>query len=104
MAFIKDSQEALIPDPVYEEIRSAINIKKALDSIRGLRQLGYCPTKVQKFRKQFGLDDEDDSYDGNSNQNPEGRFRTRDLANQVCKYHDSGLWNYILLTVFFRLG
>ena len=89
MAFIKDSQETLIPDPVYEDIRSAINIKKALDSIDKLRQLGYCPTKVQKFRKEFGLDD---SQDGNStypnarNKNPEGRFRTRDLANQVCKY------------------
>jgi len=86
MVFIKDSQETLIPDPVYEEIRSAINIKKALDSISQLRQLGYCPTKTQKFRKQFGLDDEDDEDDGNSKKDPEEKFRTRDLANQVCKY------------------
>ena len=90
MGFIKDPQETLTPDPVYEEIRSAINIKKALDSISNLRQLGYCPTKVQKFRDQFGLDDEDDSHDGNSlyrnGRNPERKFRTRDLANQVCDY------------------
>ncbi|KIM79044.1 hypothetical protein PILCRDRAFT_10707 [Piloderma croceum F 1598] len=83
----QDSQETLIPDPVYEEIRSAINIKKALNSISKLRQLGYCPTKVHKFRQQFGLDNEDDSHDGSFTdpnvRNPEERFRTRDLANQA---------------------
>ena len=78
MEFIKDSQ--ITPDPVHAELRSAINIKKALDNIRLLPQLGYCPTKVQAFRDQFGLDDEDDSEKG-----PERKYRTRDRANQVCK-------------------
>ena len=75
------------PDPVYAEIRSAINIKTALDHIRGLPKLGYCPTKVQEFRAKFRLDDENDSYNrdlGGSEKSLEERFRTRDLANQVC--------------------
>jgi hypothetical protein len=80
MEFIKDSQPTITPDPVHAELRSAINIKKALDRIRRLPQLGYCPTKVQAFRNQYGLDDDDDSEKG-----PERRFRTRDRANQVCK-------------------
>jgi hypothetical protein len=89
-----ETLNALNPDPVYEEIRSAINIKKALNSIHHLQQLGYCPTKVQQFRKEFGLDDEDDrdSHDGNSTysdasaRNLEENCKTRDLDNQVCKY------------------
>ena len=78
----------LIPDPIYEELGSAFNIKKALDKIYNLEQIGYCPTKVQKFLNQHGLDFEDDSDDGNSRYSDasglEGKFRDRDLANQVC--------------------
>ena len=87
-----DAKKAqLIPDPVYEEIRSAISIKKVLDSINELQPLGYCPTKVQKFRENLGLDDMDDLHDENSTypdgtENLEEIIRTRDLANQVCKY------------------
>jgi hypothetical protein len=74
---MEDSPEILIPDPVHAEIRVAINIKTALDRIYRLPHLGYCPTKVQEFRKQFRPEIVEDS--------PEGRFETRDLANQVCK-------------------
>ena len=42
-------------DPIHADIRTAIHIKKALDHIECLQQLGYCPTKVQKFRKYSGL-------------------------------------------------
>jgi hypothetical protein len=55
-AITGNAKEAqLIPDSVYEEIRTAINIKKALDRICWLQPLGYCPTKVQNFREQFRL-------------------------------------------------
>ncbi len=70
----------IITDPFYAEIRSAINIKKALDHISGLPQLGYCPTKVQQFRREYQLDGRDDSHE---ERGPEGKFRSRDLANQV---------------------
>jgi len=71
-----------ITDPVQAELRSAINIKNALDCITRLPKLGYCPTKVQQFRRKFQLDKRDDSDEGES---PEKKFRSRDLANQVCK-------------------
>ena len=99
MAFIKDSPAAIIPDTVHAEIRTAINIKNALDRIRRLPQLGYCPTKVQQFRHRFQLDDDqlDDQFDDEDDEDdeyfrrrdeerPETRFSTRDLTNQVCKY------------------
>jgi len=83
----------IITDPVHAELRSAMNIKKALDHINRLPQLGYCPTKVQQFRHEFQLDkrddeDEDDEDSGRSStkESPERRFRSRDLANKVCKY------------------
>jgi hypothetical protein len=62
---------------VSAELRTAINIKTALDHIRQLQQIGYCPTKVQAFRQQFQMDD-DVASDGLE-------VRARDLANQVCK-------------------
>ena len=92
----------IITDPLHAELRSAINIKNALDNIRRLPQLGYCPTKVQQFRDKFKLDDRDDSHNGDfgrsstTEKSPERRFKTRDLANQVCqceKNPDSGLWS-----------
>src|SRR5882762_7484660 len=99
MAFIKDSPAAIIPDPIHAGIRTAFNIKNALDRIRRLPQLGYCPTKVQEFRHKFRLDDEqlDDQFDDSDDsddeyytrrdeERPEIRFSTRDLSNQVCKY------------------
>jgi hypothetical protein len=79
IALIKYSQETVMPDPFSAELRTAINIKTALDRIWQLQQIGYCPTKVQAFRQQFRMDD-DVASDG-----LEGRFRARDLANQVCK-------------------
>lgn len=69
-------------DPVHAELRSAINIKKALDRITALPKLGYCPTKVQQFRHHFELDKRDDSYEPKC---PEKKFRSRDRANQVCE-------------------
>jgi hypothetical protein len=89
MVTIKDVPAAIITDPVHAELRSAVNIKKALDKINWLQQLGYCPTKVQQFRKKFELDDRDDSHSSDSS--PEKKFRSRDLANQVCKKPDSVL-------------
>jgi len=72
----------IITDPVHADLRSAINIKRALDIIYRLRQLGYCPTKVQKFRDNFQLDERGDSEDGSEEDGP----TSKDLANQVCKY------------------
>ncbi len=72
----------IITDPVHAELRSAINIKKALDNICRLQRLGYCPTKVQQFRKNFQLDNRDDSDEDSSQDS------SRDLANQVSKYEE----------------
>lgn len=68
----------IITDPVHADLRTAINIKNALDRINELPKLGYCPTKVQEFRSNFELDDRDDS----SSTTEEG---DRDLANQANK-------------------
>lgn len=84
MTFVKDSPDTLIADPVHAEIRNAINIKNALDCIHAIPQLGYCPTKVQEFREKFDLND-DDSQSESVEDSPEERFKTRDLANQVCE-------------------
>ena len=92
MSFIKDSPAEIFP--IHAEIHTAFNIKNALDRIRHLPQLGYCPTKVQQFRHKFGLDNdfEDDSDDSNDEyytkrdeERLEIRFSYRDLANQVWK-------------------
>lgn len=88
---MKDPTETFIPDPAYAEIRNAINIKNTLDHVQMLPQLGYCPTKVQAFRKRFELDDRNDLDDRNSERseaikdNLEETFGDRDLANQVCE-------------------
>ena len=49
----------LVTDPVHADLRTAINIKKALGLIRKLEPLGYCPSKVQQFRKKFDLEKSD---------------------------------------------
>ena len=68
----------IITDPIHADIRSAINIKKAVDRIYNLERLGYCPTKVQQFFESCGLDEVLD-------ENSEDRsFMNRDLVNQVC--------------------
>ena len=51
-------------DPFHADLRTAIHIKKALDNIYRLDQLGYCPTKVQKFRKYFHLDGREEAGSG----------------------------------------
>ena len=56
IAFIKDFPTTL--DPIHAEIRTAINVKNAIGRVACLRQLGYCPTKVQEFRHKFALNDE----------------------------------------------
>ena len=83
-------------DPIHAaDLRTAIHIKKALDNIYRLNKLGYCPTKVQKFRKYFNLDGREEEGSGNNtdeedssggNETPEKGFKRRDLVNQVCKY------------------
>ena len=93
-------------DPIHADLRTAIHIKKALDNIHRLQKLGYCPTKVQKFRKYFNLDvrdrladeedDEEDDEEGSGNITeessgsslgadgiPKKGFNSRDLVNQV---------------------
>ena len=100
-------------DPIHAaDLRTAIHIKKALDNIHRLNKLGYCPTKVQKFRKYFNLDGREEEGSGNNtdeessgnntdeegsgnntdeedssggNETPEKGFKRRDLVNQVCK-------------------
>jgi hypothetical protein len=58
---MKDSPSAMIiAGPIHAELRSAINIKNALDHIHRLQKLGYCPTKVQQFRDYFELDKRDE--------------------------------------------
>jgi hypothetical protein len=78
----------IIAGPIHAELRSAINIKNALDHIHRLQKLGYCPTKVQQFRDYFELDkrDERDSTptESDSEENSERGIMDRDLANQVC--------------------
>ena len=54
-------------DPIHAaDLRTAIHIKKALDNIHRLNKLGYCPTKVQKFRKYFNLDGREEEGSGNN--------------------------------------
>lgn len=79
MAFIKDSPAAIIPDTVHAEIRTAINIKNALDHIHRLLQLGYCLPKVQEFHHRFQLDDDqlDDQFDDKDDEDNE-YFRRHD--------------------------
>ena len=84
-------------DPIHAaDLRTAIHIKKALDNIHRLNKLGYCPTKVQKFRKYFNLDGREEEGSGNNtdeedssggNETPEKGFKRGDLVNQVCKYY-----------------
>ena len=96
-------------DPVQAELRSAIRIKKALDRIRKLPQLGYCPTKAQQFHKKHSqLDTHDFSFRGAKKRFSKRGFRSRDLTNQVCKHAkkpDSGLWSPPkVYLVFYRLA
>jgi len=89
MAFVKDSPAMIITDPVHADLRTAINIKTALDRIDRLEQLGYCPTKVQQFRNYFDLKDrdysknKDDDESSASEENESPERRKIDLANQV---------------------
>ena len=70
----------IITDPIHADLRTAINIKKAVDKIGNLKQLGYCPTKVQRFFRDFGLD----KLKVLDESSEERSFMNRDLVNQVC--------------------
>ncbi len=63
-------------DPIHADLRTAIHIKNALDTIDRLKEIGYCPTKVQKFCDYFDVRSEGISKE-------EEKSRSRDLANQV---------------------
>ena len=71
----------IFADPIHAELRSAINIKKALDCINYLEKLDYCycPTKVQEFRDEHRLDNRDDT----PTESKRG-IMDRGLAIQVC--------------------
>ena len=85
---MKDSaSEMILADPIHAELRSAINIKKALDRIYVLKKLGYCPTKVLQFRDEFHLDnrDEDDDEERYATfRKSEKGIKNRDRTIQVC--------------------
>jgi hypothetical protein len=75
----------LIPDPIDTKIRTAIDIKNALDRIHRLPALGCCPTKVREFRDSFQVDSEYDKDAGVYR-----RFKEIDdspeVKEQVCPY------------------
>ena len=80
----------IITDPIHADLRTAINIKKALDKIACLQELGYCPTKARKFCKDYHIEEFDDNeepetpeFEGQE-QEPALNFKERDLTNQVC--------------------
>jgi len=87
----------IITDPIHGDIRTAMNMKKAIESVNRLPRIGYCPTKVQHFRKYFELGDGNDSDSGKSNT----ADRCRDITNQVCKY---SVYCVTLHPAFYRLS
>jgi len=74
----------IIADPIHGDLRTAINIKKAVERVDKLQSLGYCPTKVQHFRNKFHPNYEGDSEGGETEESR--GYKSRDITNQVCKY------------------